>query len=218
MKYRFLFFDLDGTLLNTLDDLHNAVNTILTRHYMPEITPEQTAAFLGNGAGHLIHCAVPAGTPEEQEKEILAEYRRYYQEHCQVRTAPYPGILEMLKRLKDAGCVMAVVSNKPDAAVKELNRLFFKGLLVSAIGESAEIRRKPAPDTVFEAMQQTGADPDSSVYIGDSEVDIQTAFNAGLPCISVAWGFRSKSELEAAGAKVIAGNAMELEKMLTEEK
>ena len=218
MKYRFLFFDLDGTLLNTLADLHNAVNTILTRHHMPEITPEQTAAFLGNGAGHLIHCAVPAGTPEEQEKEILAEYRRYYQEHCQVRTAPYPGIQEMLKRLKNAGCVMAVVSNKPDAAVKELNRHFFKGLLVSAIGESAEIRRKPAPDTVFEAMRQTGADPNSSVYIGDSEVDIQTAFNAGLPCISVAWGFRSKSELEAAGAQIIAGNAMELEKMLTEEK
>ena len=135
-----------------------------------------------------------------------------------MRTAPYPGIQEMLKRLKDAGCVMAVVSNKPDAAVKELNRLFFKGLLVSAIGESAEIRRKPAPDTVFEAMRQTGADPNSSVYIGDSEVDIQTAFNAGLPCISVAWGFRSKSELEAAGAQIIAGNATELEKLLTEEK
>ena len=218
MRYRFLFFDLDGTLLNTLDDLRDAVNTVLTRHHMPEITPEQTAAFLGNGAGHLIRCAVPAGTPEEQEKEILAEYRRYYQEHCQIRTAPYPGIPEMLKKLKDAGCVMAVVSNKPDAAVKELNRHFFKELLVSAIGESDEVRRKPAPDTVFEAMRQTEADPGSSVYIGDSEVDIQTARNAGLPCISVAWGFRTKNELEAAGAQIIAGNAAELERLLTEEK
>ena len=218
MKYRFLFFDLDGTLLNTLDDLSDAVNTILVRHQMPEITPEQTAAFVGNGAGHLIHCAVPEGTPEEQEKKILAEYRQYYQEHCQVRTAPYSGIPEMLERLKEAGCVMAVVSNKPDAAVKELNRHFFKGLLDSAIGESAEIRRKPAPDTVFEAMRQTGAEQSSSVYIGDSEVDIETARNAGLPCISVSWGFRNKQELEAAGAQVIAGNAEELEQLLMQAK
>ena len=218
MKYRFLFFDLDGTLLNTLDDLRDAVNTILVRHQMPEITPEQTAAFVGNGAGHLIHCAVPEGTPEEQEKKILAEYRQYYQEHCQVRTAPYSGIPEMLERLKEAGCVMAVVSNKPDAAVKELNRHFFKGLLDSAIGESAEIRRKPAPDTVFEAMRQTGAEQSSSVYIGDSEVDIETARNAGLPCISVSWGFRNKQELEAAGAQVIAGNAEELEQLLMQAK
>lgn len=218
MKYRFLFFDLDGTLLNTLDDLRDAVNTILVRYQMPEITPEQTAAFVGNGAGHLIHCAVPEGTPEEQEKKILAEYRQYYQEHCQVRTAPYSGIPEMLERLKEAGCVMAVVSNKPDAAVKELNRHFFKRLLDSAIGESAEIRRKPAPDTVFEAMRQTGAEQSSSVYIGDSEVDIETARNAGLPCISVSWGFRNKQELEAAGAQVIAGNAEELEQLLMQEK
>ena len=214
MKYRFLFFDLDGTLLNTLDDLRDSVNAVLSRHQMPEVTPAQTAAFLGNGAGHLIHCAVPEGTPEEQEKEILAEYRQYYQEHCLVLTAPYPGIPAMLRRLKEAGCVMAVVSNKPDAAVKELNRHFFEGLLVSAIGESAEIRRKPAPDTVFEAMRQTGAEPDSSVYIGDSEVDIQTACNAGLPCISVSWGFRSKEELEAAGAQLIADTPEELEKMI----
>lgn len=214
MKYRFLFFDLDGTLLNTLDDLRDAVNTILSRHRMPEITDEQTAAFLGNGAGHLIHCAVPEGTPEKQEKEILLEYRQYYQEHCLVRTAPYSGIPEMLEKLKEAGCVMAVVSNKPDAAVKELNRQFFEGLLVSAIGESAEIRRKPAPDTVFEAMRLTGADISSSVYIGDSEVDIQTARNAGLPCISVSWGFRSRIELEDAGAEFIADNPKELENML----
>ena len=218
MKYCFLFFDLDGTLLNTLDDLRDVVNTILVRYQMPEITPEQTAAFVGNGAGHLIHCAVPEGTPEEQEKKILAEYRQYYQEHCQVRTAPYSGIPEMLERLKEAGCVMAVVSNKPDAAVKELNRHFFKGLLDSAIGESAEIRRKPAPDTVFEAMRQTGAEQSSSVYIGDSEVDIETARNAGLPCISVSWGFRNKQELEAAGAQVIAGNAEELEQLLMQAK
>ena len=218
MKYCFLFFDLDGTLLNTLDDLRDAVNKILVRYQMPEITPEQTAAFVGNGAGHLIHCAVPEGTPEEQEKKILAEYRQYYQEHCQVRTAPYSGIPEMLERLKEAGCVMAVVSNKPDAAVKELNRHFFKGLLDSAIGESAEIRRKPAPDTVFEAMRQTGAEQSSSVYIGDSEVDIETARNAGLPCISVSWGFRNKQELEAAGAQVIAGNAEELEQLLMQAK
>ena len=214
MKYRFIFFDLDGTLLNTLDDLHDAVNAVLSRHQMPEITPEQTAAFLGNGAAYLIHCAVPDGTPEEQEKKILAEYRKYYQENCLVRTAPYSGIPEMLKRLKKAGCVMAVVSNKPDAAVKELNRHFFEGLLVSAIGESADIRRKPAPDTVIEAMRQTEAEQNSSVYLGESEVDIQTARNAGLPCISVSWGFRSRKELEEAGAEAIAGSAEELEQLL----
>ena len=216
MKYRFLFFDLDGTLLNTLDDLRDSVNAILSRHLMPEITPAQTAAFLGNGAGHLIHCAVPEGTPEEQEKEILAEYRQYYQEHCLVLTAPYPGIPAMLRRLKEAGCVMAVVSNKPDAAVKELNRHFFEGLLVSAIGESAEIRRKPASDTVFEAMRQTGAEPDSSVYIGDSEVDIQTACNGNIKSCGVLWGFRDREELERQGAYVLAEDARELYAVIRE--
>ena len=214
MKYRFLFFDLDGTLLNTLDDLRDAMNTILVRYQMTEITSAQTAAYLGNGAAHLVHCALPDGTDEALEKEILAEYRKYYQEHCKVRTAPYAGIPELLEKLKAAGCVMAVVSNKPDAAVKELNKEFFGGLVSTAIGESAEIRRKPAPDTVLEAMRQTGAEPENSVYIGDSEVDIQTAQNAGLPCISVSWGFRSVDELKATGAKHIADTPETLEKIL----
>lgn len=217
MKYRFLFFDLDGTLLNTLDDLHDAVNTVLSWHGMPEITQEQTAAFLGNGAGHLIHCAVPEGTPEEQEKKILAEYRQYYQEHCQVRTAPYSGVPELLESLKKKGCVMAVVSNKPDGATKELSRRFFHEFMATAIGETADIRRKPASDTVLEAIRQTGAEQNNSVYIGDSEVDIQTANNAGLPCISVSWGFRSKKELEEAGAQIIAETPDELERLLFQE-
>ena len=214
MTYQFIFFDLDGTLLNTLDDLRDAINTVLVRHHMPEITSAQTASFLGNGAKHLVHCAVPAGTEETEETIILAEYRQYYQEHCMDRTAPYEGIPEMLARLKAAGYVMAVVSNKPDGAVKELNRKFFQEYMFTAIGESEGIRRKPAPDTVLEAMRQAKAGQNNSVYIGDSEVDIQTAQNAGLPCISVSWGFRSAAELKAAGAECIADTPEALGELL----
>ena len=214
MRYPFVFFDLDGTLLNTLDDLCDSVNTVLTRHGLPCITREETAGFLGNGAGWLIHCALPKGIDAKLEKEILSEYKPYYAAHCCIRTAPFPGVMEMLSALQAAGARMAVVSNKPDGAVRELSELFFGALMEEAVGEMPEIRRKPAPDTIFEVMRRMDAAKEESVYIGDSEVDLEMAENCGLPCISVTWGFRSEEQLKKAGAKVLAHSAEELKKLL----
>ncbi len=216
MKYRYLFFDLDGTLLDTLDDLKDSVNVILSSRGFAEITREEAARFLGNGAKHLVHCALKGNASPEQEEIILKEYKDYYQDHCRVRTAPYPGVMEMLRNLRARGVRLAVVSNKPDGAVKELNDAFFEGMMEVAVGETPAIRRKPAPDTVLEAMRVLGADPVSSVYIGDTEVDIETAKNSGLPCLTVTWGFRNEEELKAAGAETIVHSAKELEKALTD--
>ena len=214
MKYKYVFFDLDGTLLDTLDDLRDSVNTILRRHGMPEIGMNEAAHYLGNGAAHLVHCSIPEGTSPDVEKKVLKEYRSYYQEHCLVKTAPYPGIPELLSQLKEAGCRMAVVSNKPDAAVKELNDHFFGGVLEQAIGEREGVRRKPEPDTVIEAMRILGAEKSGSVYIGDTEVDIETARNCDLSCITVSWGFRSEEELKKAGAQTIVSTADALGRIL----
>ena len=217
MKYSTVLFDLDGTLLNTLDDLSDSVNAILRLHHLPEITREETAGYLGNGAGHLVHCALPAGTPEEMEKTVLAEYRAYYAAHCRIKTAPYPGILDMLTHLREKGMRMAVVSNKPDGAVKELSDRFFGALMETAVGEKPEIRRKPAPDTVFEVMGLMDVKREECVYIGDSEVDLEMAKNCGLPCISVTWGFRSEAQLIASGATCLVHSAGELEELLLKE-
>ena len=215
MQYRYVFFDMDGTLLDTLDDLRDSVNTVLSGYGLALISPYEAAHFLGNGAKHLVHCSLKERVSPEQEEEILEEYKAWYQDHCRIKTAPYPGVMDLLARLKAAGCRMAVVSNKPDPAVRELNEYFFGGLIETAIGEKTGIRRKPAPDTLLEAMRLLEADRKECVYIGDTEVDLQTAENAGLNCICVAWGFRSVEELQAAGANAIVGTAEELEELIT---
>ena len=215
MRYRYVFFDMDGTLLDTLDDLRDSVNTVLSRYGLAPISRYEAAHFLGNGAKHLVHCSLKGQVSPEQEEEILEKYKAWYQDHCRIKTAPYPGVMDLLARLKAAGCRMAVVSNKPDPAVRELNEFFFGGLIETAIGEKTGIRRKPAPDTLLEAMRLLEADRKECVYIGDTEVDLQTAENAGLNCICVAWGFRSIEELQAAGADAIVGNAEELEELIT---
>ena len=215
MQYRYVFFDMDGTLLDTLDDLRDSVNTVLSRYGLAPISRYEAAHFLGNGAKHLVHCSLKEQVTPEQEEEILEEYKAWYQDHCRIKTAPYPGVMDLLARLKAAGCRMAVVSNKPDPAVRELNEFFFGGLIETAIGEKTGIRRKPAPDTLLEAMRLLEADRKECVYIGDTEVDLQTAENAGLNCICVAWGFRSIEELQSAGADAIVGNAEELEELIT---
>ena len=215
MQYRYVFFDMDGTLLDTLDDLRDSVNTVLSRYGLAPISRYEAAHFLGNGAKHLVHCSLKGQVSPEQEEEILEKYKAWYQDHCRIKTAPYPGVMDLLARLKAAGCRMAVVSNKPDPAVRELNEFFFGGLIETAIGEKTGIRRKPAPDTLLEAMRLLEADRKECVYIGDTEVDLQTAENAGLNCICVAWGFRSIEELQAAGADAIVGNADELEELIT---
>lgn len=189
-----ILWDLDGTLLDTLDDLMAAVNAALTRFGCPRRSREEIRSFVGNGAYRLIASSLP-GTPADPDTEaVLAAFREHYKNHDRDNTKPYPGISEMLAKLD---MPMGIVSNKPDAAVKRLCADFFPGIY--ARGEVEGVARKPAPDGLFAAMQDLNLD--RCIYIGDSEVDIATAKNAGLPCLSVTWGFRTRTQLENAGGK-----------------
>lgn len=214
MAYKVILWDMDGTTLDTLTDLRNAVNHTLRLYSMPEISAEKTAHSLGNGAAHLIECAVPEGTAREVTEKILPEYKAYYDAHCLEETRPYPGILPLMEELRAAGCRQAIISNKPETAVKELAEHFFSGVLDLAIGEKPSVRRKPAPDMVLEGMRLLNAAPEECVYIGDTEVDIATAKNAGLDCLEVAWGFRSVEEILAADGERIAADTEELKQMI----
>jgi len=198
-----VIFDLDGTLLNTLDDLADSVNFALAANGMPRRSVDEVRRFVGNGVGRLMTLAVPEGTPPEAEAKVLADFRAHYLHNMENKTAPYPGIPTLLQALGTRGFRLAVVSNKFDGAVKDLCRSYFPGLLPVAIGESPGVARKPAPDTVFRALEELGADREWAVYVGDSDVDIETARNAGLSCISVSWGFRDEEFLRAHGAAVI---------------
>ena len=199
--YNTFIFDLDGTLLNTLDDLAASVNYALRTHGMPERTLDEVRSFVGNGVRLLMERAIPEGSVNPRFEETFATFRAYYMEHSLDTTRPYDGIPEMIHALKQRGCRLAVVSNKFYAATQELIRHFFPEITV-AIGEhEAEgIRKKPAPDTVFEALRQLEVGKEKAVYVGDSDVDLQTAHNSGLPCISVLWGFRDHDFLLAHGA------------------
>jgi len=193
--YRAVIFDLDGTLLNTLEDLKDGVNYALAANGFPERSLEEIRTFVGNGIGKLIERAVPNGTDEETRTEVLRQFRSYYTEHCRIKTHPYDGVMELMEYLKGHGFLVAIVSNKNDAAVKELAKHYFTDFVEVAIGERAGIQQKPAPDSVFEAMRLLGVTKAETVYIGDSEVDRATAVNAGLDCISVTWGFRDELTL-----------------------
>lgn len=195
-----LIFDLDGTLLNTLYDLKNAVNYSLGKFGFQQKTLEEVRKAVGNGLKMLIKRSLPEGTSEEIVETVLAEMKAYYALHCHDETVPYDGIIDMLRSLKAEGHALAIVSNKADAMVQTLKRVFFDGLIDFALGESQSFTRKPAPDMVFAAMDALGS---SAIYIGDSEVDLLTAKNAGLPCFAVSWGFRSESDLRSAGAENI---------------
>lgn len=202
MKKTTYIFDLDGTLLDTLQDLAAAVNFALRKNGMEEHSIDDIRRFVGNGVRKLIERAVPDGSKNPRIDEVFADFRSYYMQHSLDTTKPYDGITEILQELKQRGCKMAVVSNKMMAATQELVAHFFPEIEV-AIGENeAEgIRKKPAPDMVFEALNRLGAEAESAVYIGDSDVDIQTAKNAGVPCISVLWGFRNREFLLEHGAQ-----------------
>lgn len=201
-QYSTYIFDLDGTLLDTLDDLAAAVNYALRTYGMPEHSRDDVRRFVGNGVRMLMTRAIPGGEQNPQFEEVFNSFRQYYLNHSLDTTRPYDGVPEMLAALKQRGCRLAVVSNKFCAATQELCRHFFPDTIEVAVGEhEAEgIRRKPAPDTVNEALSQLGVDRVNAVYVGDSDVDLQTARNAGLPCISVLWGFRDKDFLLAHGA------------------
>lgn len=203
-------FDLDGTLLSTLDDLAASCNYALRHNGMKERTLEEVRLFVGNGVKKLMERAVPNGLDNLLFEKIYADFRQHYMEHNLDTTQPYPGVMEMLRKLKARGKRIAVVSNKFYAATQGLCRHFFGDLVDVAIGEREDIRKKPAPDTVNEALRQMGVDRDRAVYIGDSDVDVMTAHNSGMPCISVLWGFRDVDFLVEHGATIFVSSPLQI--------
>ena len=212
--YQTAIFDLDGTLLDTLGDLADAVNYALAEFGYPTRSLAEVRRFVGNGIANLIERSLPKGEKTADFDAVLATFRAYYEKNSQNKTAPYAGILEMLSRLREAGVRVAVVSNKFDAAVAALSRRYFGDLVEIAVGEHPDRAKKPAPDGIFYALECLGTTREGAVYIGDSEVDAVTAANAGIPCISVLWGFRDRAEIEGAGGKIFAKTVAELEKIL----
>lgn len=216
-RYDAVIFDLDGTLLDTLADLAGSVNAVMEQYGTGcRYSLEQVRSFVGNGIHKLMERTIPGGLQHPQFDEIEQSFRAHYGEHCMDETEPYPGILWLLEWLQREGYGTAIVSNKADFAVKKLNSIYFKGLIPSAIGEHEGCRRKPAPDSVLRALSELGVDRTRAVYVGDSEVDIETARNAQMDCILVGWGFRSRDELLAHGADPgrIAANVKELQSMI----
>ncbi len=210
MRYRLAVFDMDGTILNTLTDLKNALNHALRESGMPERTLDEVRCFVGNGIRLLIERGVPANTPVEKIDRVFDCFNRYYALHCADTTAVYDGINEAIAALRQKGVLTAVVSNKSDYAVQELCPRYFDGLFDYAVGVKEDIPKKPAPDMVEQVMRKLGVSRRDTVYIGDSNVDLQTAANTGIDCLSVDWGFRTREELVAAGASVILSNPTQL--------
>ena len=210
--YTTYIFDLDGTLLDTLDDLASAVNFALRTHGMPEHSIDDVRRFVGNGVRKLMERAVPDGADNPSFDETFASFRQYYMDHSLDTTRPYEGIPETLAALRARGCRLAVVSNKMMAATQALCRHFFPDTIEVAIGEdeAAGIRKKPAPDTVLAALKALGVGKENAVYVGDSDVDIQTAHNSGIPCISVLWGFRDRNFLQQNGAETFISTPSDL--------
>ncbi len=200
-----VIFDLDGTLLNTLEDLTDAVNYTLSQFGCPHRTLDEVRTFVGTGALNLIRKALPGKDSDPKAEEVLAVYQKYYAAHSQVKTGPYAGVLQAMEAIGEKYPV-AIVSNKPDGATKDLCANYFPG--VFARGESTDCKRKPAPDMVFQALKELGAE--RCIYVGDSETDVETARNAGMPCLSVLWGFRDKECLTEAGATDFCDHPAEL--------
>lgn len=213
-RIKAVIFDLDGTLLDTLEDLKNAVNYALRTMDMPERTLDEVRRFVGNGVRNLMLRAVPEGDSNPKFEETFALFKSYYGEHCKENTGAYRGILPLMEELKARDVKMAIVSNKIDFAVKELNEEYFGQYTSAAIGEMENVARKPAPDTVLKAMRELGVEACDCIYVGDSDVDIQTAKNSGMPCVSVTWGFRDREFLIENGAQILIDRPDELLKYL----
>lgn len=207
---RTVVFDMDGTILNTLADLSAAVNYALSLCGYPPKSKEEIKKALGNGAQALIRETAPKNITDRERERCLAMFKDYYSKNMYAETAPYPGIIELCSALKAEGRKLAVVSNKFDSAVKKLCGIYFKNIFDAAVGESPSIRKKPAPDSVFKALAELDSSTREAVYIGDSEVDYNTAVNSGLPCICVTWGFRDRGELERLGARLFADKPAEI--------
>ena len=214
MNIKAVIWDLDGTLLNTLDDLAASVNAALAMNGMPLRSTEEVRAFVGNGIRNLMMRAVPGGEANPAFDKALEDFTRHYGAHSRDRTRPYDGILEMLDRLSAAGVKHAIVSNKIDFAVKALSRAYFGERMCAAIGDDPSRARKPAPDSVLAAMREMGVTAQETVYVGDSDVDVLTARNAGVPCVAVLWGFRDEACLRAAGAGRLAHTPDELREII----
>lgn len=204
MKYTTLIFDCDGTLLDTLTDLANAVNYALKTHQFPTRTVDEIRSDVGNGVANLMRQSLPHDVCGNEFKTYLHTFESYYSEHLQDYTVPYEGILDVVDTLKEQGYKLAIVSNKVQEGVTPLNKQYFGDRFPIAIGHRADINRKPAPDMVFQALQELGSTPEESIYIGDSEVDVATARNSGLLCIGVTWGFRDESVHQELGVQHIA--------------
>lgn len=209
-KYDTVIFDLDGTLLDTLEDLADSVNYALARYGYPGRDIDEIKNFVGNGVARLMELAIPGGTENPQYKMCLADFRSHYSGNMRHKTKAYKGIMELLRQLSGEGCKMAIVSNKYDKAVKGLCQAYFKEYIKVAIGESKNISKKPAPDSVLKALEELGSSADKAVFVGDSEVDVKTAKNAGVICIGVTWGFRGRDVLEREGANYIIDKPDEL--------
>ena len=206
-----IIFDLDGTLLDTLEDLHAAVNHTMAQFDCPSRTIEEVRRFVGNGVDQLVRLSLPGKDSDPPVEEVIAAYRAYYNAHCKEKTGPYAGIPEALAALAEE-YPLAVVSNKPDSAAKPLCQEYFGTIF--ALGERQDIPRKPAPNMVWRAMAAIGVE--KCVYVGDSEVDVLTARNAGVLCVSVLWGFRDKEDMEAVGGDIFCEKTEELVEILEE--
>ncbi|MDU1128147.1 HAD family hydrolase [Veillonella sp.] len=210
MKYTTIVFDCDGTLLDTLTDLRNAVNYVLRAHDLPERSVPEVKAALGNGVAHLMRQSLPDSISEAEFNTYLDEFKIYYGEHLQDYTAPYPGMLDVLDTLRAKGYKLAIVSNKIQEGITPLNNEYFGDRLPVAIGERPGLQRKPAPDMVLQALKELNSSQDESIYIGDSEVDVATAKNSGLLCIGVTWGFRDEQLHKDLGVTHIARKAEDI--------
>lgn len=214
MKYKLIVFDMDGTILDTLEDLKNSMNHTLKLHQMPERTLDEIRSFVGNGIRRLIELAVVKDTPVDKIDIIQKDFMKHYEIHCADFTRPYDGINNLIKELRNRGYKTAVVSNKADAAVLDLCAQYFPGLFDLAIGERPEIAKKPAADMVNLALKQLHIPKEDAVYIGDSDVDVATAKNSNLDMIAVDWGFRTREFLTEQGAEVIVSKPEEILKLV----
>ena len=209
MLKKAVIFDLDGTLLDTLEDLCDSVNATMREFSSPERSLPEVRRFVGHGAADLIAKSLKGGRDNPDYERALGFFREYYGSHAEIKTCPYKGVVELLSRLSALGVPCAVVSNKPDATTRSLCKTYFGELILEAVGDREGMPRKPAPDKVFATMKKLGCD--CAVYVGDSEADVLTAKNAGIPCICMTWGFRDREDMEAVGGEIFCNDARELE-------
>lgn len=214
MEYKAAVFDMDGTILNTIDDLRDSVNAVLSHFGYPERSPEEIRTFVGGGSYQLITLALPEGCSKETVDKVHDYYRPYYAAHSEIKTAPYPGVVELLNDLKDAGVKLAVVSSKPDGPVNTLCKKYFDGIFDISIGDRPGLERKPAPDALYLALKELDVDKKDAIFIGDSEYDIAIAKNAGVTGIAVTWGYRDRDVLVSLEPDNIADSCEDIERII----